>query len=220
MTASASRPPREQIPDLATLNLELATPRLLLKPFELRHADELFPHTSDPDLTRFMSWDPHKDVEETRAFIAKMIEARAAKTDVVWAIEHDGVAIGTLGLHGITWQRAAWRVDRAEIGYWIGKPFWGQGLMTEAARAAVGWAFETLGLHKLTIGCIEDNVASKRIIEKLGFRFLGVQEDDVWRFGRWWNHLRFEQTAAEWGDDSRAEFDVTRTLRFSRRPHS
>ena len=75
--------------------------------------------------------------------------------------------------------------------------------------AVTQWAFETLGLHKVTIGCIEDNVASKRVIEKIGFRYLCRQEDDVWRDGRWWAHLRYELTAAEWGD-------TTRTLRFTR----
>ena len=61
----------------------------------------------------------------------------------------------------------------------------------------------------VTIGCFEENVGSKRVIERVGFRYLCRFEDDVWRDGRWHAHLRFELTASEWADS-------TRTLRFSR----
>jgi RimJ/RimL family protein N-acetyltransferase len=120
--------------------------------------------------------------------------------------------VGCIGLHGIRWASRALRYDRAELGYWIAKPFWRQGLMTEAATMATRWAFETLGLHKVNVMCFEDNVASKRVIEKVGYRFIGRLEDDVWRDGRWYAHLRFELLASEWADS-------TRTLRFTR-PHS
>jgi RimJ/RimL family protein N-acetyltransferase len=81
--------------------------------------------------------------------------------------------------------------------------------MSEAATAALRFAFEMLGLHKVTIGCVEGNEASRAIIEKLGFRFLAIQQEDFYRFGRWWDHRRYELTASEWGDS-------TRTLRFNR----
>ena len=203
-------PPRPHVPDLDELSLVIQTPRLVLRPLEQRHADELYPYAADPEVSRRMSWAAHADPRETRAFVDAMITARAAQTELVWAIEREGAAIGCVGLGGIKWTFRAWRIDRAELGYWMGKPFWGQGFMSEAAYAAATWAFETLGLHKVTIGCIEGNVASQRIIEKLGFRFLATFEQDVWRDERWWNHLRYEQTAAEWADGG------ARTLRFSR----
>jgi ribosomal-protein-alanine N-acetyltransferase len=207
--STISPPPRPLVPDLGALTLVIETPRVVLRPLELRHADELFAYASDPEVARTMSWAAHVDPGETRAWVQAMIDARAAQTELVWAIEHNGKAIGCVGLHRITWTFRAWRIDRAELGYWIGKPFWAQGLMSEAAQAAAKWGFEALGLHKITIGCIDGNVASKRIIEKLGFRFLAVYEDDVWRDNQWWNHLRYEQTAKEWSDSAR-------TLRFNR----
>ena len=205
----AISPPPGPIPDLASLDLVIATPRLVLRPLEPRHADELFSYASDPDVARMMAWTAHADLDETRAWAAGRIADRAKQTELLWAIEQDGKAIGTVGLGGITWAFRAWRVDRAELGYWLGKPFWGQHLMTEVAHVVTTWAFETLGLHKVTIGCIDGNAASQRIIEKLGFRFLAIQEADVWRDGQWWDHRRYELTAAEWRD-------VARTQRFSR----
>jgi ribosomal-protein-serine acetyltransferase len=138
-----------------------------------------------------------------------VIDQLAAGTAVTWAIEREGQVIGCIGLSGITWAFRAWRIDRGELGYWLGQGHWGQGLMTEAALAATRWAFETLGLHKVTIGCMDGNAASQKIIERIGYRFLAVHEDDAWRDGRWWNHRRYEMTAGDWAD-------TTRTLRFRR----
>ena len=202
-------PPPGPIPDLGALDLVIATPRLVLRPLESRHADELFPFASDPDVARMMSWNPHRDPDETREWVDGRIADRTKGVDLVWAIEQQGNAIGCVGLGNLKWTFRAWRIDRAELGYWLGEPFWGQGLMSETAHAVTAWAFDTLGLHKITIGCIDGNTASQRIIEKLGCRFLATFEDDVWLDGRWWNHRRYELLASEWNDSAR-------TQRFSR----
>jgi ribosomal-protein-alanine N-acetyltransferase len=193
-----SPPPRSDIPTLTAMNLVIDTPRLRLRPISLDDVEGLWPYVSDPALPRLMSWDAHKDRGETRAYIASQIDALAKGTDLAWTIVHQGKPGGSIGLHGITWGFHAWRVDRAELGYWLAPPLWGRGLMSEAALAATRWAFQTLGLHKVTVGHIEGNEASKRIIEKLGFRHLSVFEEDAWRDGRWLRHPRYEMTAGEW----------------------
>ena len=209
----ASAPPRTP-PRLTDLPLVVETPRLQLRPLELGDVDALFQLASDPEVAKTMSWDAHTDRAETVAFVEQIIAKRNEGTSIGWAIVFQGVTTGMISIDSIRWELRAWRVDRAEIGYWLGRPYWGQGLMTEAATAALRFAFETLGLHKVTIGCIEGNRASQAIIEKLGFRFLAMFQEDFWRFGRWWDHRRYELTASEWGDS-------TRTMKFSRpRPHS
>jgi ribosomal-protein-alanine N-acetyltransferase len=204
-----SSPPPRPIPELGKLPLVIDTPRLRLRPLAMSDRDDLHVHTSNPELPRMMSWDAHRDLRETEDWLARTIAARDAGQSIAWAIEHDGRANGCISLDGITWQFRAWRMDKAELGYWLGEPLWGQGLMSEAAFAATRWGFETLGLHKITIGCVEGNVASQKIIERIGFRFLAVFEEDFWRDGRWQAHRRYEMTHAEWGD-------VARTQRFSR----
>lgn len=204
----ASAPPRP-IPRIADLPLVVETQRLVLRPLELGDADALHEYASDAEVSKWMAWDPHTERATTVAFLERMIAARESGTSVGWAILVDGKPAGVISLDGITWQFRAWRVDRAEMGYWLGKPFWGQGYMSEAATAGVRFAFETLGLHKVTIGCVEGNEASRTIIEKLGFRFLAMYQEDFYRFGRWWDHRRYELVASEWGDS-------TRTLRFNR----
>jgi RimJ/RimL family protein N-acetyltransferase len=204
-----SLPPRDPIPVLADLPVAIDTPRLHLRPQRETDAETLFRYTSDPELTPFVTWATHREIEETRAWLRSGTEGFAAGKNMIWTIEHAGDPCGAISLLGITWALRAVRWDRAELGYWIGRPLWGKGLMTEAAVAVTHWAFETLGLHRVTVGCIDENVGSRRVIEKVGFRFLCKQDEDVWKDGRWLNHLRYELTAAEWADS-------TRTLRFTR----
>jgi RimJ/RimL family protein N-acetyltransferase len=173
-------------------DLRLATSRLLLRPPELADAAALWPYVSDPELPRFMSWDAHRDLAETTTWLASTLVGREQGTDLVWLLLYDRAPAGVIGLHGITRQLRAWRVDRAELGYWVAPPFQGRGFVTEAAREVMRFGFGELALHKITVGCISENVRSRRVIEKLGFRYLGEQRDHLFRFGRWWNHRAYE----------------------------
>jgi ribosomal-protein-alanine N-acetyltransferase len=206
-------PPRETIPKLDELDLVLVTRRLRLRPIDVSDVDDLWPFVSDPELPRMLSWTAHTDKSQTLAFLEWARDALAKGTNAIWAIEVDGRVSGTIGLDGIQFAMRAWRVDSAELGYWIAPPLWGKGLMTEAAQAVLYCGFDTIGLHKITVGCLAENAASRRVIEKLGFRSIGRREDDVWRDGRWWSMLRYELTTSEWSD-------ATTTMRVSRPPRA
>jgi [ribosomal protein S5]-alanine N-acetyltransferase len=202
-------PPPATIPTLAALEHVIRTPRLVLRPWRLDDVDAIYPVVSDPRFPHQMSWAAHKDRSETVAFVESAAKAMEAGTNMMWAIEHEGRAGGAISLDGILWTMRALRVDRAEVGYWLAPALWNRGIMTEALQAVMRWAFDALRLNKLTIGCIEGNVGSRRVIEKSGFRYLCRLDDDVWRDGRWHAHLRWELTAAEWSD-------VHTTLRVTR----
>lgn len=208
MTLS-SAPPREKIPRLVELDLVLQTARLRLRPFEDRDVDDLWPYVSDPELPRMMSWHAHTDRGQTAEFIRRANAGIEANEGMKWAIEHDGRVVGSIGLDSMQFALRAWRVDHAELGYWMAPPLWGKGLVTEAAHAVVRCGFETIGLHKVTARCIAENTGSRRVIERLGFRPVGRHEDEVWRDGRWWSVLSYELTAQEWTD-------VSTTMRINR----
>lgn len=202
--------PRTLIPRLVDLSLKIETARLVLRPFTEADVDAMFPLVSQKDLPKYMSWNAHTDRDETLAFVREhAIAGIASNEDATWAIEHEGKLAGCIELGGITWHQVAMRVDRAELGYWIAPPLWGKGLMTEAASAAVRWGFDTLGLHKITTRCFVENHASRRVIEKTGFRFVGRAEEDVFKDGTWHTHLLYEMTSPEWPD-------VHTTLRINR----
>lgn len=213
MSEVQSAPPRA-IPNVAQLPLVIEGSKIRLRPVQASDADALWPHVSNPELPKYMSWAPYTDRGVLDTWLQSQVDGLAAGKVINWAIEVNGQAAGLVTLGGITWQFSTdWRVDRAELGYWIGQPFWSQGFMTEAAFNATKFGFETLGLHKITVGYMDGNEPSKRIIEGLGFRYIGLHMEDAWKHGAWQHHHRYEQTAGEWGDSAR-------TLRFSkpRRP--
>ena len=97
---------------------------------------------------------------------AWIAELGQASDEVVFAIVHEGQLIGCFG-YVVKDRRTA------EIGYWIGRPFWGHGFATEAGRALVDHCFRCAGFTRLTCCHFVDNPASGRVIEKLGFRLVG-----------------------------------------------
>lgn len=198
----SSPPPRAKIPKLDELDLVLVTQRLRLRPFVEADAAGLFAYVSDPAMSRMMSWAAHTDPSQTLEFIRHVTASFVNGLGVWWAIELADRVVGCISLEGMQFVMRAWRVDHAELGYWIAPHLWSRGLMTEAAHAVVRTGFEDIGLHKITVGCIAENAGSRRVIEKLGFRAVGRLEDDVWRDGRWWSVLRYELTSSEWSDVS------------------
>lgn len=92
----------------------------------------------------------------------------AADRDIVFLIEHNRTPIGLVGLD---WQDP----EAPELGYWLGVDYWGQGFATEAARAAIDFAFEEFAIERLVSGARVVNPASRHILEKCGFQWTGVE---------------------------------------------
>lgn len=177
----------------------LTTERLALHPLTVDDVERLWPFVSDPALPRFMTWDAHTERATTRAFLAAVVEERArGETFTFGARLPDDTFVGVVGLHGVTRQQRAWRMDCAELGYWIAPPLHGKGYVTEATARVLAFAFETLALHRVTVSCVTENAPSLRVIEKLGFRSVGVSREHHHREGRWWDHASFEMLASEW----------------------
>lgn len=200
MPSPPPRPPPPFDPDL-----QLSAGELLLRPIVESDAEEVFPFFSDPAFPRFMTWAEHKELDETRKFLRDIETRRQAQQSMTWAVTKDGVIVGCIGLLDLTFQLRALRVNRAELGYWTAPHAQGQGVAYRASAAAMRWAFETLGLHRITVGCVADNLASRKVIERLGFRFVARLEEDCWREERWWDVLRYHLRAEEWRADQAAE---------------
>lgn len=106
----------------------------------------------------------------------------------------EGRIVGRVALNAIV--RGAFH--NAYLGYWMDTELCGRGLMTEAVRAAVGWAFAEVGLHRVQAAVMPRNAASLRVLEKLGFRREGLAERYLQIAGRWEDHVLFAVTREEW----------------------
>ncbi len=144
----------------------LATGRLRLRPLTEADTDAIFSLYSDPHVTRYLSRPPMSTRADARAAIERAAEEFSAGTAlrVGLARPEDNQVIGTGNLLHFDWQ-----CRRAEVGYALAPPFWGQGLASEATAALVEYGFETLDLLRLEAELDPRNEASTRVLERQGF---------------------------------------------------
>ena len=147
--------------------MQLETSRLILRPWTEADAEALYKHASDPEVGPPAGWPPHTSVENSRQIIRTVL----SKPEVYAVCLKDGEPIGSVGLHLNGSTDMTDREDECELGYWLGKAFWGQGLIPEAANALLHHAFTDLGMRAVWCGYYEGNHKSRRVQEKLGFEY-------------------------------------------------
>lgn len=144
----------------------LETERLILRPWQEQDADELYEYAKDPDVGPIAGWPVHTSVENSRDIIRNVLSV--PETYAV-CLKEDGKAIGSVGLKLKGSTDMTDREDECELGYWLGKPLWGQGLIPEACRELLRYAFEELRMRAVWCGYYDGNEKSKRVQQKLGF---------------------------------------------------
>lgn len=144
----------------------LETGRLRLRAVTPDDTASMFRIMFDPRVTRYFGRAPLASPDEAAQRINEIRAAFQEQRGVRWAItlRVDGQFLGTCGF----WRFMAPH-DRAEIGYELAPEWWGQGVIPEAARAALGFGFTRLGLHSVEAQIHPDNMGSRRVLEKLGF---------------------------------------------------
>lgn len=153
----------------------LHTARLRLRPFEDADAEDLFALMRDPQVLRFWDAPPWTDPARADRFVAgcRQLAEDGSGARVVLERSDDGAFLGWCHLTG-------WNPDyrSAGMGYVLARAAWGQGYATEAARAVLDWAFGTLDLNRVQAETDTRNLASARVLEKLGFQREGTLRQD------------------------------------------
>lgn len=146
----------------------LETERLILRKWTDADAESLFHYAKDPAVGPAAGWQPHQSVEESRNVIRNLLNGVEC-----YAICEKGSdeAIGSIELRLNGHTDMTDRDDECELGYWLGKPFWGRGYMPEAAKEILRHGFEDLGMNVIWCGYYDGNQKSKRVQEKLGFTY-------------------------------------------------
>ena len=148
----------------------LQTQRLILRPWAETDAEECYRYARDPRVGPAAGWPVHTGVEDSRRIIRDVLMVPETYAVV---LRETGLPIGSIGLHH---NDLASGDDEAELGYWLGAPWWGRGLTPEAAREVLRHAFEDLGLARVWCAYYDGNEKSRRVQEKLGFRPQWVTE--------------------------------------------
>ena len=151
----------------------IETHRLILRPFRAEDAPAMFRNwASDPAVTEYVTWPTHKCVEETAAITRSWETQTAEDPDFYqWAIELKSIGepIGSIAVAHLN--PAA---ESAELGWCIGRAWWGQGIMAEAGAAVIAFLFERAGFLRVAARYDTRNVKSGRVMQKLGMTFEGV----------------------------------------------
>ena len=155
---------------LGTKRMETA--RLVLRPFVKEDAPAMYRNwASDPEVTKFLSWPTYKTVDTAHEILNIWVPQYRDDTFYQWAIElkEIGEVVGSISV--VNFDE---RVDMAEIGFCIGRPWWGQGMMTEAFQAVIDFLFGEVGVQRIEAGHDPNNPASGAVQRKCGLKYEGT----------------------------------------------
>lgn len=155
----------------------LETKRLILRPWEEEDAEELYRYAKDPRVGPAAGWPPHSSVENSREIIRGVLSEpetyAVVSKESKKPIGSAGLMIGSQSNLGIS-------DEEGEIGYWIGVPYWGQGLIPETVQELIRYGFEELHLTTIWCAYFDGNEKSRRVQEKCGFLYHHTNENVWW----------------------------------------
>ena len=152
--------------------MELETKCLILRPWALEDAEELYRYAKDPEVGPAAGWEVHTSVENSREIIQTVLSAEGTFAVV---LKETGLPVGSVGYFQTKAQGS--ETGEMEIGYWIGKPYWGSGYIPEATRALIRYCFEALHCPRVWCSHFDGNEKSKRCMEKCGFTYHHTERD-------------------------------------------
>ncbi len=173
----------------------LQTARLQLGPLAWDDVPTIVGYAGDPDVSKTTLNIPYPyEAKDAIYWINNAYQRFLNQTQYTFAIRNTETEafMGGIGL------RVNQRFNRAELGYWIAKPFWGRGYGTEAAGAVITFGFERLDLHKIHASYLEENPASGKVMQKNGMIREGEMKDHFFRDGAYKSVIQYRLTKAEW----------------------
>ena len=155
------------------MKISLETERLLLRPWRMEDAEDMFyGWATDPEVTKYMTWNPHENIEQTRAILSLWLKQYEKPERVAFAItlKDSNTLIGGIDVVGY--------IDGVPvIGYDLAKKYWNNGYMTEACKCVIDFLFSR-GFNIIKIDAVNENIGSNKVIQKCGGQFIGQEIED------------------------------------------
>ncbi|MCC5468136.1 GNAT family N-acetyltransferase [Pelosinus baikalensis] len=174
---------------------QFETKRLLLRKLIPEDAEDIFAYALDNEVTKFMTWDTHKSLEDSREFIKFTLD-RYAKDDAGdWGIvlKETGKLIGVLGFV-YSDEKNRW----AELGYVLRRSYWGKGIMPEAVNRILQFVFNDMQLNRVQCCHALPNEKSGRVMQKVGMSFEGIAREKMFAKGRYWDVKQYAILRSDW----------------------
>ena len=176
--------------------MRIETERLVLREFVTDDWPDVLAYQREARYLRLYPWTDRTeaDVREfVQIFVDHQSEEPRRRFQLAVTLPDDGHVIGSCGI-----RRKPENEWEADIGYELAPEHWGKGYATEATRSIVEFGFQELKLHRVSSWCIADNVASARVLEKVGLRQEGRLRENEYFKGRWWDTLLYGLLDSEW----------------------
>lgn len=162
------------------------TTRLILRPIELSDAPAIFEYGSIPEVSQYTLWEPHKTIEDSINYINDYVFYNYSQG----VPEPFGIALKTnpeklIGTVGCFWVSKSSK--SMELAFAIAKEQWGKGLVAEASQAVMNYCFKNFELKRIQSRCKAENLASARVMEKVGMKFEGILNSALFHRERYWD---------------------------------
>ncbi len=182
-----------RLPDLETEDLILRKPRI-------RDAKDIYSYASDPEVARYVLWEPHRSVSETASFIRDLRARIRAGCPSSWVVvlRGTGTVIGTVGF---VWYSA--ENNAAELGYSFSREYWNHGYATQALRAVIDAVFSSLPLNRLETQHDVRNPASGRVMQKCGLTQEGILRGRILNKGEYVDTALYSILRSDWEKNQR-----------------
>ena len=154
----------------------ILTKRLILRRFTVDDAEPMFRNwANDPEVTRYLTWPTHGNVEVTRGLLENWVMAYDKPDYYQWAIEYNGEPIGAISVvsHDD-------RVEKCEIGYCLGRAWWRMGMMSEALAAVIDYMIDEVGMNRVEARHDTNNPNSGAVMKKCGMKYEGTMRRSDW----------------------------------------
>ena len=151
---------------------KLETERIKLRLFEINDCERMFYNwANDDEVTKYLTWKPHKSIEDTKNILEQWIKNYSKKDFYQWAIELKDInePIGSIGV-----VKQSDEINMVHIGYCIGKRWWNKGITSEALKIIIKFFFEEVGINRIESRHDPNNPNSGKVMEKCGMKYEGL----------------------------------------------
>ncbi|HBL84969.1 MAG: hypothetical protein A2Y17_07020 [Clostridiales bacterium GWF2_38_85] len=152
----------------------LETDQLTLSKITVKNTDDMYEYASRSEVTKYLLWEPHINLYETKGYIEFVQRKYRCGEFFDWGVNYkaDNKFIGTIGFTTIDPDH-----EKAELGYVLSPAYWHMGLMSEAVKRVIEFAFYECGFNRLELKIMQGNANSMKLAEHLGFKFEGCLRD-------------------------------------------
>ena len=167
--------------------MKLIGKQIILREFKKSDAEDLQKNINDKNVVRFTTNIPHPySIKDAYKFFRKLKRNREVETIFGILLKNSEEIVGGIGLH---------KIDRknknAELEYWLGKKYWGHGIATEAVGLVLDLVFKKWKFHRIYANTFHKNIASQKVLKKIGFKLEDRMREKWWRGNQWHDILNF-----------------------------